>query len=76
MATITPVDPNAVTSLAKHNILGWPRKGTCHCGAQAALLGGSLDKATYECRGTPTDPSKSVYGDDRCGDVFDVKRET
>ncbi len=58
-------------NLATHSLTGWPRVSVCpHCGARSALLVATHDKAHYECRGTPTDPS-SAYGPDRCGRVYE-----
>lgn len=74
MATITPLAPS-LDLPDTHTMLGWPHEGTCDCGAKAALLFCTLNGASYECRGTPDDPTTSAYGDDRCGKVFDVKRE-
>ena len=56
-----------------YSITGWPRVGACDCGARSAILASTYDSASYECRGTPTDP-RSAYGDDRCGRVYDRKR--
>ncbi|GAC1533579.1 MAG: hypothetical protein NVS3B1_27930 [Marmoricola sp.] len=59
--------------LATHSLNGWPHYDVCsHCGARSALLCATLQRAHYECRGTPIEP-KSAYGPDRCGAVYEVK---
>lgn len=58
-----------------YSLLGWPQEDECmHCGARAAMLVATYDSATYECRGTPEDPSRSVYGPDRCARVYTRSR--
>lgn len=59
--------------LATHSLTGWPKRDACAtCGAQTALLCATGQSATYECRGTPTEPM-SAYGPDRCGAVYEVR---
>lgn len=56
-----------------YSITGWPREDVCDCGARAVILVATYDDASYECRGTPTDPH-SGYGPDGCGAVFTRER--
>ena len=58
-------------------LLGWDTETKCtRCEARAVLLVSTSTSAYYECRGTPDDPNRSDYGDDRCGMVFMAERHT
>lgn len=51
-------------------LASWPQERDCPgCGARAVLLWSSIQKATYECRGTPENRHE-LYGPDRCGRTF------
>jgi hypothetical protein len=71
--TTTRLDvPMSEIDLDTHSLTGWPHKTTCECGARAVMLWACVDRASYECRGTPPPASSSAYGEDRCGKVFKV----